>query len=348
MDGKDTFWDGAPHEPHVFPSLSDARLRRDRFKAWFAHQPIVHKLLDVALVGGLPGIGAYARLVAPHAVEITEHRVPIAGLPERLDGLRIVQLSDLHLGHNVPRPYVEHCLRLANACRPDVVVLTGDYLQWDAGYIETLAELLTSLQAPLGVLAVLGNHDYGLNSPGGARLMDHSTARLVDAMAAAGVRVLRNATDVVDVDGASLAFVGVDDLWSGECDPERAFASCPDDVPRVFLCHNPDGFGYRRAHRFELMLSGHTHGAQVRFPGSRQLFMPVRDGRLFAGFYGRPGAWLFVNRGIGYVWRVRWNSAPEVSCHTLRHEAEETRPRSDEPTRRRWRPHAATSRRRAA
>lgn len=345
MNGKDISWGGAPQEPHVFPSRSDARLRRDRFKAWVAHQPLVHRLLDVALVGGLPGLGAYARLVAPHAVEVTEHRVPIARLPEPLVGLRIVQLSDLHLGHNVPRPYVEHCFRLANACRPDIVVLTGDYLQWDAGYIEILAELLTTLEAPHGVVAVLGNHDYGLNSPGGTRMLDHATLHLVDAMSAAGVHVLRNAVHVVERAGATLAFVGVDDLWSGECDPDTAFRACPGAAPRIFLCHNPDGFGYRQRFAFDLMLSGHTHGAQVRVPGSRH-FMPVRDDRLFAGFYGHPGAWLFVNRGIGYVWRVRWNSAPEVSCHTLEREEEAARPQSYRRVRHRWRRDVALGRRR--
>jgi len=332
-------WAGAPHDPHEYPDRTRAQQRRDRVKAWIAHQPIVHRLLDVALVGALPGIGAYARFFAPHNIEITEHTVPITGLSPSLDGLRVVQLSDLHLGQNMPLSYIRHCIRLANRCRPDIVALTGDFLQWDPGYIEALADLLHDLEAPFGVYAVLGNHDYGLNSPNGHRMLDHATERLVGEMESVGVRVLRNESESVRVDGDDVWMIGVEDLWSGECDPVSAFAGVPDDATRVFLCHNPDGFGYGERYPFHLMLSGHTHGAQIRFPKTPAGLVPVRDPRLLAGFYGRRGSWLYVNRGLGYIWKVRLNSAPEISCHTLRPERfAGERPRSTRHHRERWRP----------
>jgi predicted MPP superfamily phosphohydrolase len=317
---EDITWAGSPGEPHDFPDRTSNGARIDRMRAWIAHQPFVHRLLDVAIVGVFPGFGAYARFVAPHTVEVTEHDVPIVNLPRRLDGFRIVHLTDLHLGKNVPLEYLEQVMEIANRSRPDIAVLTGDYLQWDMGYIRSLAQILRRIEAPLGVFAVLGNHDYGLNSPGGPRLLDEATGRLVTAMESVGIRVLRNASSTLTFGEDRLHIVGVDDLWSGECDPESAFRGVPDDGAVVFLCHNPDGFGYNRRYRFDLMLSGHTHGAQVRLPVGVQLNVPVRDQRLLAGFYGRRGCWVYVNRGIGYIWKVRWNSAPEVACLTLRRE----------------------------
>ncbi len=331
-------WDGAPHEPHEFPEQSAAERRRDRMKAWLAHQPLVHRLLDVALVGALPGIGAYARFFAPHTLEITEHMVPVVDLPHELDGLRIAHLTDLHAGRTVPIDFLARCMDVVASCRPDVIAVTGDFLQWDAGYVDVVADVVGRLDAPLGVFAVLGNHDYGLNSPQGIRFLDHATARLVSALEGRGVRVLRNAFETVRVGASALHVVGVEDLWSGECDAQGAFAQVPDEGTRLFLCHNPDGYGYRDRHRFELMLSGHTHGAQVRVPGSPRALLPVRDTRLLAGYYGRRGGWVYVNRGLGYIWRVRLNSAPEIACHTLRRElGPGDRPVSYRRHRERWR-----------
>lgn len=342
MNRDDIFWNGAPHEPHVFPALSLREHRRDRIKAWLAHQPIVHRLLDLAVVGALPGLGAYARFVAPHTLEITEHIVPVKGLSSNLEGLRVAHLTDLHIGKSVPREFLEHCIDTTNRCHPDLVALTGDFLQWDPGYIEVLAHLVRRLDAPLGVYAVLGNHDYGLNSPGGARMLDHATGDLVAGLERAGVTVLRNGWDRLEVGGDALHVIGVDDLWSGECDPAGAFAGLPDQGPRLFLCHNPDGFGYHDRYRFDVMLSGHTHGAQVRIPGAAnrlKALVPLRDPRFLAGFYGRPGAWVYVNRGLGYIWKFRLNSAPEIACHTLRRaRGAGDRPVSYRRHRERWRP----------
>lgn len=345
MNRDDIFWNGAPHEPHEFPLLTPREHRRDRIKAWLAHQPLVHRLLDLAVVGGLPGLGAYARFVAPHTLEITEHIVPVPKLPRSLEGLRVAHLTDLHLGKSVPGEFLEHCIHTTNACHPDLVALTGDFLQWDAGYIEVLTRLVRRLDAPFGVYAVLGNHDYGLNSPGGTRMLDHATGDLVAGLQRAGVTVLRNGWDEIRVGDEPLHVIGVDDLWSGECDPTTAFAGLPESGTRLFLCHNPDGFGYRDRYRFDVMLSGHTHGAQVRIPGTAaglRGFVPLRDPRFLAGFYGRRGAWVYVNRGLGYIWKFRLNSAPEIACHTLRRETTAVdRPVSYRRHRERWRPAAS-------
>lgn len=277
-------------------------------------------MLDVALIGALPGLGAYARFVAPHTLEVTEHRVPVRRLPAALDGLRIAHLTDFHLGKTMPMAFIDRCVRLLNESAPDIVALTGDYLQWDDGYIRELRRVLSRIESRFGVFAVLGNHDYGLNSPNGPRMLDHATDRLVDAMRSAGVHVLRNGSVPLDVGGVRLDVVGVEDIWSGEADAATAFANLPERGVRLFLCHNPDGFGYGRHHRFDLMLAGHTHGAQIRLPMSPAALLPVRDQRLQAGFYGKRGSWLYVNRGLGYIWKVRLNSAPEIACHTLRPE----------------------------
>jgi len=338
VNAHDIIWDGDTLEPHVYPAPTAAELRRDRMKAWLAHQPFVHRLLDVALLGALPGVGAYARFVAPHTVETTEHMVPVIDLPPALDGLRIAHLSDIHLGKNVPERFVSRSFELTMKSKPDLVVMTGDYLQWDPGYIDILGRLLANLHAPLGVYAVLGNHDYGLNSPAGVRFLDHAVERLVRTFAGAGVQVLRNESVVVSHHGEPLTVIGVDDLWSGECDPVSAFSGVSEKGPRIFLCHNPDGYGYRdRGYAFDVMLAGHTHGAQVRLSATPKALLPVRDARLCAGYYGRRGGWVYVNRGLGYIWQVRFNSAPEIAFHTLRREITPSdRPLSVRRRRERW------------
>jgi hypothetical protein len=264
--------------------------------------------------------------------------VPIVDLPPALEGLRIAHLSDIHVGKNVPERFVARCFDLTSHAHPDLIVMTGDYLQWDAGYIDILGGLLSRLHAPLGIYAVLGNHDYGLNSPAGIRFLDHALERLVRVFSRSGIRVLRNESVTVRYQGEPLSIVGVEDLWSGECDPVSAFSNAHDGA-RVFLCHNPDGYGYRERYRFDLMLSGHTHGAQVRLSPSQRALLPVRDPRLCAGYYGRRGGWVYVNRGLGYIWQVRFNSSPEIAFHTLRREASVVdRPISVRRQRERWRP----------
>jgi hypothetical protein len=258
--------------------------------------------------------------------------VPLAGLPAELDGLRVVQISDLHLGPLFRAGSARRIVTLANACHPDVVVLTGDFVNYRAiKYLPAGVRELTGLQAPLGVFACLGNHDHW---------EDAEAVR--KALEAVGVRVLVNESTPV---AQGLSIAAVDDLMSGRPDLERAMAGLTDDGAVVLLSHNPTILP-KVADRAWLVLSGHTHGGQIALPflgprgtarlpgvGSFEYYyewigVRARHGRTDAistyrypeGWYREGRARMYVSRGVGFSqgMPIRLNCPPEIACFTLR------------------------------
>lgn len=268
----------------------------------------------IASAGVAAGFG-WAVGVEPHWLEWVERAMPIAGLPPALHGRRLMHLSDLHVGPHVDERYLARVLDTAAALRPDLVVATGDYLTYRAGRGERqfreLAGVLAHLpRAPLGTFAVLGNHDYGR-----AWSQPEIGERVSTMLAAAGVRMLRNARAEV----AGLEIVGIDDLWGPRFDPAAALADRDASRPALVLCHNPDAcdldvWGGLRG----WILSGHTHGGQVRPPFLPPTLLPVRNPRYAAGEVDLgDGRRLYVSRGIGHLLRVRFRVRPEVTVFTL-------------------------------
>jgi hypothetical protein len=243
-------------------------------------------------------------------LQLERVRVPVEGLSPALDGLRIVQLSDLHLSPNTSLVFIEQAVAAANALRPDLVVLTGDYVSGRAAGIEDLAPVLGHLKAPLGVYAVLGNHDLWTDA-----------GCVVSALIAAGLSVLVNQGRVVHRGGAALYIAGLDDGWSGRPDLPRAMQAHLPGAPTVLLLHEPDLAKYvAQDTRITLQLSGHSHGGQVRLPFIGAPVLP-HLGRVYdMGLYRVNRMWLYTNRGVGVAGlRVRFNCRPEITELTLTH-----------------------------
>jgi predicted MPP superfamily phosphohydrolase len=140
---------------------------------------------------------------------------------------------------------------------------------------------------------------------------------ITEALGAEGVRVLRNEAVRFDRDGGGLIVAGLDDLWSRECAPDAALAGgCP-RTPRVVLAHNPQSVELFGGHRFDLVLSGHTHGGQIDWPGLGRVLLGKKAKRWAAGLYPHGGGHLYVNKGIGFGWRFRFGVRPEVALFTL-------------------------------
>lgn len=266
--------------------------------------------------GGLVGLGGYSFGIEPHWVEVTRRELPVARLPESLEGARLVQISDLHVGVRVDDGYLVHCLDRVRSLQPDVLVLTGDVLDFRGfrgeGQYGQLREVLSHLpKARLGTVAVLGNHDYGLrwSQPEVAR-------RVVAELERAGAAVLRN--ECFTTQGLDL--VGVDDLMARRADPKAALA-CRTGRAALALCHNPDTLDARPWPDFDgFVLAGHTHGGQCRPPFLAPPIVPVRNHRYATGEVALPGGRvLYVNRGLGHLLRVRFNSRPEITAFTLTH-----------------------------
>jgi predicted MPP superfamily phosphohydrolase len=269
--------------------------------------------------GACVGGAAYAWRIEPTWLKITRVALPVPNLPVPFHGFNIVQVSDLHLGGRVPETYIASCLARLNSVRPDLVVVTGDLVhRGNTAAAEPAARLLRQVMAPEGVMAILGNHDYGALGPGsGERTVGD---RVAEAVSGKGITVLRNARRTIARGGASLNVVGLDELWTNY-DPEAAFAGLGEGGrgPCVVLAHNPDAFVdlLGRSYLFDCVLSGHTHGGQVRLPLFGAPFVPVQHKEYVAGLYTEAGKYLYVNRGLGWAVRFRFNARPEITALTL-------------------------------
>jgi predicted MPP superfamily phosphohydrolase len=234
--------------------------------------------------------------------------LPIQNLPPSLEGLRIVQISDLHLYPYIQVDYLRQALTQATELQPDLMVLTGDYVTLDADAIFELAPLLGQLNARHGVYAVLGNHDLWTNRQAVAA-----------GFAQAGLPLLVNQTVPITAGAGTLFLAGLDDGWSGRPDLDAALEDVPLDAPAVLLVHEPDLIDeYAQDPRVALQLSGHSHGGQVRFAGVPPRFLPFLGRKYERGLYQVNDTWLYTNRGLGYTTvPVRINCPPEITEITL-------------------------------
>jgi hypothetical protein len=254
---------------------------------------LLERVAGAVIVGTAAGVLGWGVWRARRSLLTIQVPVRLRRLPKALDGFRIVQISDLHVGPFVQERMVAEAVDAALRLRPDLIAITGDMLDYDPRYIPLAVRQLSRLRAPAGVVCVLGNHDY------------YTGARLVtDAMRAAGIDVLVNRGKVVLPEQAGgFVLLGVDDLWAARTEPDRrpdldaAFASVPKDRATVLLAHHPTYVREVIGRGVDLQLSGHTHGGQINLG-----FALARlAGPYVAGRYEVKGTTLYVNRGIGTV-----------------------------------------------
>lgn len=276
------------------------------------------------LLGGAGGLAAGAVAVYPMSIatrhfEITRRTFPVRGLSRSLAGLRIVQLSDIHHGPWIPIEHVRTIVNTANSLAPDIICLTGDYVHRSAAYINPVVNELARLRATIGIVGVLGNHDWWEGGP----LMQRAFAR-------AGMALIDNARlfitpqrQLVEHATEGLCFAGVGDLYTDEQRYDDALGGVPPDMPRLLLSHNPDVVEDPAlrllGHRVDLMLSGHTHGGQIYIPGLGTPVVPSRFGQKYAsGLVQGPACPVFISRGLGHtVLPMRVGIPPEMAVIEL-------------------------------
>jgi predicted MPP superfamily phosphohydrolase len=241
--------------------------------------------------------------------EITEIDIWLRRLPVAFNGLRIVHLTDIHHSLFTPLEDIQRAVHLANLLRPDLIALTGDYVTLSPTYIWPVARVLGKLRARLGIFAVLGNHDFQVDA-----------GEITRAFRAQRIRVLRNSHFALRAGSAHLWVVGVDDLWWGADDLVAALRSVPAREPKILLCHNPMGVRQAAAHGVDFVLSGHTHGGQVRLPVVGSVYGRSKFGERFVEGWNRlDGTQIYVSRGIGKVLLpLRLGCPPEIACLRLR------------------------------
>ena len=255
----------------------------------------------------------WAVLIEPGRLVVREIPLAIPRWPAAIGPLRIAAISDVHAGApHITLDKLREVVARTNAAHPDLVVLLGDYVIH--GVVggrfvppEPTAAVLRDLRAPLGVFAVLGNHDWWYDG-----------ARVGRAFTDAGIPVLDDEAVAVPTRGGPLWIAGLSDVWTRPASLDRTLATVPAGAPVILLTHNPDAF-VRVPDRALLTLAGHTHGGQVNLPLLGRLIVPSAYGQRFAIGHVREGNRdLFVTPGIGTsIVPVRFRVPPEVSVLTV-------------------------------
>jgi len=264
------------------------------------------------LVGGsLSVLGVYEYIqVQMQWFKLNKLRLPVAGLPEAFDGLKLVHLSDLHFGPWITTERFGDVVQKANRQEPDLILITGDFIDHEtpASEIPAFIALLEELEADLGVYAVLGNHDYWRDADLAREMLDQS-----------GIANLSNRIETLKRDGDVLHLCGLDDYLEGRQDLDAVLQALPDQGCALLLVHEPDYADISSAtRRFALQLSGHSHGGQVYLPFYGPPIVPQYAEKYPRGLYQVNGMTLYTNAGIGMVRPyVRFNCRPELAVLTL-------------------------------
>ena len=260
-------------------------------------------------VSALPLITVVGYFMARRTAPVVDVKIPVANLPSGLHGFTIAQLSDIHVGPTIKRPYVEAIVARVNKLDADVVAITGDLVDGSVARLAEHTAPLADLRSRHGTYVVTGNHEYYSGA--------HSWIRELRRL---GATVLLNEHVVLDHDGAHVTLAGVTDYSAGHFDPShrsdpaRAVAGAPLDTVKVLLAHQPRTALQAAPAGYHLQLSGHTHGGQ---------FWPwnffVRLQQPFTAGLERVGRmWLYISRGTGY-WGppMRFGIPSEITRITL-------------------------------
>jgi uncharacterized protein len=267
-------------------------------------------VLQSFLASSFAASNAYAerKVIASEYFEIVQKEIFLPGLSGAHDGLRVAQLSDLHIGHGVPLGRVIAAVRALNEQAPDLAMLTGDFITSRSDNPTRVPQLLGQIQAP--ALAVLGNHDFWSG---------HSN-EIVSGLEASGIAVLRNQHSNLRLKGADFTVVGIDDSTTRHDDVAQAFAELK-NTSRLIATHTPSMARKLPAWQGDLCIAGHTHGGQWNFGALTKGVFQSAGQPWFRGDYGVRGNHLYVNRGLGFGVGTRLpriNSDPELTIFTLR------------------------------
>lgn len=304
----------------------DARLDRRRFVQ-----------AATALAGAIPfGAGAYGFLIGRHDYRVHSVDLPVSGLPRELDGLRIAQLSDIHIGSYISAADVRRAVGMANDLKPDLSVVTGDFITGRSDPLEACISELARLHAPLGVWGCNGNHE----------IYADAQEKAAELFASHGMKLLRQENAEIRWRGGKFNLIGVDYQLTRGFRGSRVIMLARTglllrrDIPNILLSHNPNSFPRAAELGIELMLTGHTHGGQVRVEILDHRFSPAQfltpyvaglykrplgsasaldDEEVWAAAPAAPAALVYVNRGLGTIGApVRLGVPPEISLLTLR------------------------------
>lgn len=262
---------------------------------------------------------AYGLLYERLDIETTQKTIRLARLPKAFHGFRIAQLSDIHIGPFMSAEEIRKIADLTNRLKPDLIVLTGDFVTWDPQTQGAVVDALSGLKAPFGVLGCLGNHE----------LWTGTEDSITQLFARKGVRILRQASAPIEVQGESIHLIGVDFQSQRRMGPhgEGLVRDYLEGVERlirpnavnILLSHNPNSFDRAAELGIDLTLAGHTHGGQVALEFVHRNISPSRLVTDYVkGWFQKGASQLYVNRGLGTILvPIRLNAPPEITLFEL-------------------------------
>lgn len=297
-------------------------------------------------------VGIWPRYIEPNLLSTTQLSIKIPHLPAALNQLKILQFSDLHLNPRLSDRFLKRLTDKIRQQSPDLIVFTGDFICCSQLVEkERLKKFLSSLQAPYGCYAVLGNHDYeayvSVNEAGEYDVREDRassitkgfkrlflqtpltktiTARarrvslhkeLLTLLAQTPFTLLHNSSQIVPIKGSALNICGLGEYTLGRCQPEEAFKTYDQRYPGIVLSHNPDSVSLLSHYPGNLLLCGHTHGGEVNLPGIVNALTLLENPELKRGLKIFNEKLLYINRGVGSEMPFRWFALPELTLLTL-------------------------------
>ena len=282
--------------------------------------PSRRRFLEQAVVAAPFVAGAYGLLYGRLNLEVSHPRIRLPHLPQAFSGFRIAQLTDIHIGPFMSQDQIRKFVAIANAQKPDLIAITGDYVTWDPSTQEAVVAALAGLKAPFGVFGCLGNHEAWSGT-------EDSITRL---FAQAGIPILRGARTTISSGGESFNLIGVDYGSRRPMMVRHSKAFLRQYLPgverlmlpgatNILLSHNPETFDRAAELGIDFSLAGHTHGGQLALEFISPEIAPSRLITPYvAGWFGAAGGQLYVSRGIGTIAApMRVGAPPEIPVFEL-------------------------------
>lgn len=263
--------------------------------------------VGVSFIGGI-----YAWQIEPFWLEFVKVKMPIKNLPQNLIGKTVMQISDIHVGNRFDYQYIIDSFKKAQLLNPDFVVYTGDYVSYEnKEQFQQLNKVLKHVvKGKFGTVGILGNHDYGKNWAE-QEVANEITTLLENS----GITVLSNEKATIN----GLNIIGLDDYWGLNFNPHKIMSQVDHSNANLVLCHNPDVCDLNVWNNYKgWIISGHTHGGQVKPPFLTPPMLPVKNKKYASGKVNlNDGRTLYVNRALGNLWQVRFNVRPEITIFEL-------------------------------
>lgn len=265
-------------------------------------------------VGAAIGLGGlYTWQIEPYWLEFVQMDLPIKNLPQEHIGKTLMQISDIHVGNRFPHQHLLDSFEKAKTYQPDWVVYTGDYTHFEneEQYSQLQKVIKSAVKGKIGTFGVLGNHDYGHGWS-----MQEVSDTTTEILEKSGIQVLRDQK----TESEGLIIYGFEDLWGLNFGPENLMASLDPSQANLVLCHNPDACDLPIWNGYQgWILSGHTHGGQVKPPFLPAPILPVKNRKYNQGkIEVDSDRTLYINRALGHLVPIRFNVRPEITLFTLR------------------------------